>query len=100
MQIDRARATRPVWVALGGPAAIEALAARVRAQEDRATYLRTVSASHRVAKQASVRTRRRGELADRLLVLAEGQWSPHAQSARGAATRSLGPVSAQLDGAQ
>jgi CRP/FNR family transcriptional regulator len=95
LQIDRARATRPVWVALVGPGgtvgesalldspsprswsavalvpsrvaevrvavlepseqesllplAVESLAARVREQEDRATYLRTASASHRVA---------------------------------------------------
>ena len=211
LQIDRARATRPVWVALVGPGgvvgetallasrsprsgsavallpsrvaelrvdelepsewegllplAIEGLAARVREQEDRATYLRTASASHRVAgclcdlarlldprsesavveierrmltqqemahyvgcardavnktfanfaargwleldpsrirvtdlpalrafsrplvvdpEQASVRTRRRSELADRLLVLADGQRT-RPQSSRGAA---------------
>ena len=95
LQIERAGAARPVWVALVGPGgvvgetallasrgprswsavaltrarvaevrvdeveaaerasllplAVEGLAARVREQEDRATYLRTASASHRVA---------------------------------------------------
>jgi len=212
LQIERARAARPVWVALVGPGdivgetalldsrsprswsavaltpsrvaevrvdevepaeresllplAIEGLAARVREQEDRATYLRTASASHRVAgclcdlvclldpppdssvveierrmltqqqmahyvgcardavnktfasfaargwlelspshirvtdlpalrafsrppvvapEQATPRTRRRSELADRLQVLAERQRAPRPQSTRGAA---------------
>lgn len=212
LQIDRPRATRPLWVALVGPGgvvgetallddrglrswsavalarswvaevrvdelepperesllplAIGGLAARVREQQDRATYLRTASASHRVAgclcdlaslldprsdssvveierrmltqqemahyvgcardavnkafarfavrgwlelhpnricvtdlpalrafsrpsvvdrEQASVWPRRSSELADRVLVLAEGQRSRRPQSARGAA---------------